>query len=215
MNGDPIPLATVPATKPTNIGVQVRDVFGSWIFNTTAGAATGVSPEFVSPILPATVATPGGYAVTYFNARSASTSCPQGGTVQPANTTSCVNTGVNWRAEPSLSTPATTEVFRSTEALSTTLPIFTRVDLYGLNAASEWVFIQRCTVPGTIIPNSGAQGCGGGTVTGTDNGNERYWLYTFSTIGSARLHAVPCDRCKQLRLRPRVDSPAVIADGST
>jgi hypothetical protein len=123
--------------------------------------------------------------VTYYNA-GASTSCPQGGAVQPANTVSCVWSGVNWRAEPTLSTPATTEVFRSTESFSQTLPIFTRVDLFGLNAAGEWVFIVRCQVPSTIIPNAGSQGCGlGATVAGTDNGNERYWLYTFGTIGSA------------------------------
>jgi len=186
-NGDPIPAIDVPVTKPvmtpTQVGVQVRDVFGSWIFNVTAGAATGVSAEFVSPILPNTVAAPGGYTVSYFNA-GASTSCPQGGAVQPANTVTCVNGGVNFRAEPTLSS-ATTKVFRSTESLSTTLPIFTRVDLFGLNAANEWVFIQRCTVPSTIIPNSGSQSCGLATVAGTDNGNERYWIYSFTSVASA------------------------------
>jgi hypothetical protein len=163
--------------------VQVRDVFGSFVFNTTAGAATGVSAEFVSPILPATVAAPGSYAVTYYNA-GATTSCPQGGAVQPVNTTSCVSTGINFRAEPTLSS-ATVKTFRATESLSTTLPVFTRVDLFGLNAAGEWVFIQRCAVPSTIVPNSGAQGCVSGTVAGTDNGNERYWIYSFTSVPGA------------------------------
>ena len=180
-NGDPTTL--VAFTKPNNVAVQVRDVFGSWIFNTVASATTGVSAEFVSALLPATVAAPGGYAVTYYNA-GAATSCPQGGAVQPVNTVSCVSTGVNFRAEPTLSS-ASVKVFRSTESLSTTLPIFTRVDLFGLNAAGEWVFIQRCAVPATIIPNSGAQSCGIATVAGTDNGNERYWLYSFSSVASA------------------------------
>jgi uncharacterized protein YjdB len=188
VNGDPIPSVDVnytskPAVTPNNVAVQVRDVFGSWIFNTVAGAATGVSAEFVSPLLPNTVAAPGGYSVSYFNA-GALTSCPQGGVVQLANTTSCVQSGVNFRAEPTLSSAAV-KVFRSTESFSTTLPIFKRVDLFGLNAANEWVFIQRCTVPVTIIPNSGSQSCGSATVAGTDNGNERYWIYSFTGVASA------------------------------
>jgi len=188
VNGDPIPSADVnytskAAVTPTNVAVQVRDVFGSWIFNTVASATTGVSAEFISPLLPNSIDAPNGYSVAYYNA-GALTSCPQGGAVQGVNTVSCVTTGVNFRAEPSLSS-ASVKVFRSTESLSITLPIFTRVDLFGLNAAGEWVFIQRCAVPPTIIPNSGSQSCGSASVTGTDNGNERYWLYTFTSVASA------------------------------
>src|SRR3972149_5559249 len=89
--GDPIPVADVPATKPTTLGVQVRDVFGSWIFNNTAGAAFGVSAEFTSPILSATVATPGLYTVGY---TAIAPGCPQWGGVTGAP---CVTSGLNFR----------------------------------------------------------------------------------------------------------------------
>lgn len=183
VNGDPETI--VATTKPTNIGVQVRDVFGSWIYNTTASAVTGVSAEFVSAILPATVTTGANFAVTYINPPlGATSSCPKGGAVvAPPGLASCVGSGVNFRAEPSLSTPGSVEVFRATESLSTTLPIWNRVDLFGLNAAGQWVFISRCAVPAVITVNAGAQACGAGiTVTGIDNGNERYWLYSFSGV---------------------------------
>jgi hypothetical protein len=153
------------------VAVQVRDVFGSFISNTTAGATTGVSALFVSPILAATVAAPGGFSVTY----DGSVLCPQGGVVGGA----CVTGGVNFRAD---GITGSTYSYRAVEPLSVTLPIFTRVDLFGLNAANQWVFIQRCTVPVTIIPNTGAQGCVGGTVNGTDNGLERYWVYAFTSV---------------------------------
>jgi hypothetical protein len=182
--GDPIHTtagpAGIPLAKPTNVAVQVRDVFGSWIFNTVAGAATGVSAEFVSPILPATVAAPGSYSVSYY-VPSAPGGCPTGGGATAIGNP-CVNTGINFRQDGGT---GTTRNFRAVEGLSTTLPTFTRVDLFGLNAAGEWVFIQRCTVPAAILPNTGAQACGAGTVTGTDNGLERYWVYSFTSIPTA------------------------------
>jgi hypothetical protein len=169
--GDPIPAADIPFAKPTNVAVQVRDVFGSFIKNTTAGANTGVSAQLSSPILSATVPAPGGYSVTY----DATALCPQGGVVGGA----CVIAGINFRAD---GIAGSTYNFRATEPLSTSLPTFVRVDLFGLNASNQWVFIQRCTVPASISPNTGAQGCGGGTVTGTDNGLERYWEYSFTSV---------------------------------
>ncbi len=184
--GDPIPQSVtvgfIPPTKPTNVGVQVRDVFGSWVFNDNAGSATtGVSAEFISPVLSATVAAPGGYSVSYFNA-GLTTSCPQGGAVQPANTTTCVSSGINFRGDLFYST-AGTKVYRATQALSNTLPIFTRVEVYGLNALGQWVFVSRINVPATIATGAG---CPVSTppigVVGCDNGNERYWFYTFSSV---------------------------------
>jgi hypothetical protein len=172
--GDPIDTTTgtgIALTKPNFVAVQVRDVFGSFINNTTAGAATGVSANFASPILSATVPAPGSYFVTY----DGSVLCPQGGVVGGA----CVIGGINFRAD---GISGSTYNYRATEPLSVTLPIFTRVDLFGLNALNQWVFIQRCTIPATISPNTGAQGCGGGTVTGTDNGLERYWVYSFTSV---------------------------------
>jgi hypothetical protein len=172
--GDPISSAAVPFARPTNLAVQVRDVFGSWIFNTVPSATTGVSAEFVSPILPATVAAPGGYTIGY---TATAPGCPQWGGA-PGN--QCVTSGINFRADGAPS--ASTRNFRMTQPLSVTLPIFNRIELYGLNAAGEWVFIQRCTVPGSITPSGGPQSCGAGTITGTDNGLERYWVVSFTGI---------------------------------
>ncbi|MGQ0766050.1 MAG: beta strand repeat-containing protein [Gemmatimonadota bacterium] len=177
--GDPITFATagpgILLARPDSLGVQVRDVFGSWIFNQTAGPAFGVATEFASPILSSTVAAPGGYSVTY---SVVGPGCPQGGAGVGGP---CVTGGVNFRHDGGT---GTVRNFRAVEALSVTLPIFVRVELYGLNAAGEWVFIQRCAVPSTIAPNVGPQACttGGGTVTGTDNGLERYWVYSFTGI---------------------------------
>lgn len=172
--GDPIDTTTgtgIALTKPNFVAVQVRDVFGSFINNTTAGAATGVSANFASPILSATVPAPGAYSVTYDTLAL----CPQGGVVGGK----CVIGGINFRAD---GTDSAFAAFRATQALSITLPIFVRVDLFGLNASNQWVFIARCTIPAAISPNTGAQGCGGGTVTGTDNGLERYWVFAFTSV---------------------------------
>jgi hypothetical protein len=171
--GDPIPVTDVPLTKPSTLGVQVRNVFGSWIFNQTAGANFGVSAEFTSPILSATVAAPGGYTVGY---TVMAPGCPQWGQVLLGP---CVTSGVNFRNDGVAT--ATVKNFRAVENLSVTLPTFTRVELYGLNAANEWVFIQRITVPATISPNTIVT-TAGGTILGTDNGLERYWVYSFTGI---------------------------------
>jgi len=169
--GDPSTL--VATTKPNNLAVQVRDVFGSWIFNTTASATTGVSAEFVSPILPATVAAGANYTVGY---SVIAPGCPQWGGAPGGP---CVTSGINFRQDGAPA--AATRNFRAVQNLSITLPIFSRVELYGLNAASEWVFIQRCTVPSSV-PTFGSTGCGGGTITGSDNGLERYWVFSFTSI---------------------------------
>ena len=176
--GDPIPTGSIPLAIPTALGVQVRDVFGSWIFNTIPGAITGVAPEFVTPILPATVAAPGSYAVAY---SVLAPGCPRGGGA-PGGT--CVTGGVNWRSDPGGS--AAVKPFRAVEPLSVTLPIWTRVELYALKVVvgdTNWVFIQRCTVPG-VVPPFGVTACtgGGGTITGSDNGLERYWVFTFTGV---------------------------------
>ncbi|MBV6521182.1 MAG: hypothetical protein MNPFHGCM_01309 [Gemmatimonadaceae bacterium] len=175
VNGDPISALDVPATKPTNLYAQVRDVFGSWSYNATAGAATGVSAEYMHVILPNSVDAPGLYTVGY---SALPPGCPTGGGA-PGGL--CVTSGVNFRADGGT---GSTRNFRAVQPLSVTLPLFTRVELYGLNAASEWVFIQRCTVPSPIVPNVGPQACvdGGGTVNGTDNGLERYWVFSFTSI---------------------------------
>jgi hypothetical protein len=185
--GDPIPTdgEGFPLTIPSNVGVQVRDVFGSWIFNTTNSAVTGVSDEFVSPILSATVTPPvTTYGVSYINP-GLGQSCPAGGAVQAPNTTSCVtgNSSINFRADAFLTT-AGTKVFRATEALSRSLPIFGRVDLFGLNAQQQWVFIARIVVPnpvavGASCPAAAPTSTG---VVGCDNGLERYWLFTFTGV---------------------------------
>lgn len=173
--GDPIPTVAIALAKPDSLGVKVRDVFGSWIFNDTSSVITGVATEFNTPILSATVAAPGSYGVTY---SVVPPGCPQGGAGIGGP---CVTGGVNFRHDGGT---GTTRNFRAVEALSVTLPTFVRVELYGLNARGEWVFIQRCAVPSTILPNVGPQACGNGagTVTGTDNGLERYWVYSFTGI---------------------------------
>ncbi|MGH7524286.1 MAG: hypothetical protein ACREK8_08275, partial [Gemmatimonadales bacterium] len=186
--GDPIPTVDVPLTIPTNVGVQVRDVFGSWIFNTSASAVTGVSGEFVSPILSATVQTPvTTFGVSYYDP-TLGQSCPAGGQVQPAGSPTCVtgNSSINFRADNFLSS-GSTKVFRAVEALSRSLPIFTRVDLFGLNAQQQWVFIARIVVPnpvsvGAACPATTPTSTG---VVGCDNGLERYWLYTFTSVPGA------------------------------
>ncbi|HLG05758.1 MAG TPA: hypothetical protein VI383_06390, partial [Gemmatimonadales bacterium] len=155
-----------------------RDVFGSWVFNTVAGALTGVAPEFVTPILPATVAAPGSYAVAY---SLLPPGCPQGGGVPGG---ACVTGGVNFRADPGAT--AGTKPFRAVEALSVTLPVFTRVELYALKVVvgdTNWVFVQRCAVP-AVVATFGATPCtgGGGTITGSDNGLERYWVFSFTGV---------------------------------
>lgn len=170
--GDPIPTVDIALASPSTLGVQVRDVFGSWSFNSVAGAATGVSAEFISPILPATVAAPGAYTVGY---SVVAPGCPAG---NGAPGGPCVTSGINFRADGGA---GTTRNFRAVQPLSVTLPVFTRVELYALNGAGEWVFVQRCTVPSSIAPN-GSAACGGGTVTGSDNGLERYWVYSFTSI---------------------------------
>ncbi|HEY4319547.1 MAG TPA: Ig-like domain-containing protein [Gemmatimonadales bacterium] len=203
--GDPIPTTgagSIVHAIPSNVGVQVRDVFGSWIFNTVSSTvathATGVSDEFVSPILSATVDTSRiantSYGVTYFDP-GLGQSCPMGGAVQPAGTATCVSGGINFRADNTLTT-AGTKVFRATERLSNTLPIFGRVDLFGLNAQFQWVFIGRITVPATVLGAS----CPAGTpttqgVVGCDNGLERYWLYTFTSVpaGFSEYRAIGVD----------------------
>jgi hypothetical protein len=185
--GDPIPTDAegIALAIPSNVGVQVRDVFGSWIFNTTAGGQTGVSNEFVSPILSATVTAPvTTYGVSYFNP-GLGQSCPAGGAVQPGNTVSCVtgNSSINFRADAFLTT-AGTKVFRATEALSRSLPIFTRADLFGLNAQQQWVFIARINVPNPVAVSASCPAAAPGStgVVGCDNGLERYWLYTFTSV---------------------------------
>jgi len=185
--GDPIPTDAggFALAIPTNVGVQVRDVFGSWIFNTTASAVTGVSNEFVSPILSATVTPPvTTYSVQYFDP-GLGQSCPAGGAVQPAGSPTCVtgNSSINFRADNFL-TSGSTKVFRATEALSRSLPIFTRVDLFGLNAQQQWVFIARIVVPNPVSVGAACPAAAPGStgVVGCDNGLERYWLYTFTGV---------------------------------
>jgi hypothetical protein len=191
--GDPVPAADVPFTIPSALAVQVRDVFGSWAFNSVAGAATGVSAEFVSPILPATVAAPGGYAVAY---AVTPPGCPAGGGAPGGPCVTGPATSINFRADGPTPAVAGVRDFRAVQPFSVTLPVFTRVELYALrmldlapvdgvgDTPAEWVFIQRCLVPSPIIPGGGAQACtnGTGTVTGTDNGLERYWVYRFTGI---------------------------------
>jgi uncharacterized protein YjdB len=193
--GDPIPFTgagSIPLAKPNNLGVQVRDVFGSWVFNDNPGSATtGVAAEFISPVLSATVAAPGGYSVTYSTPiLGATTSCAEGGQTQPAGSASCVATGINFRADINLSvsqvalgTPGL-KVYRASETLSNTLPLFTRVELYGRNALGQWVFVSRIVVPNPVLTGAGCPSSSGsvvaGTVVGCDNGNERYWFYSFT-----------------------------------
>lgn len=172
--GDPVPTTSQALVKPDSVAVTVRDVWGSFAGNivpwNVPGRQTGVSAEFASPILSATVPATGAYTVTY----NGSVLCLAGGTLNGP----CVIGGVNWR---NFGTTATTRTFRATEAFSTTLPVFTRVDLFGLNAAGEWVYIQRITVP-AVVPTSGVTAAGAGTITGSDNGLERYWDYTFTGL---------------------------------
>ncbi len=168
--GDPIATASVAVAKPNNVGVNVRDVFGSFASNYIPGANTGVSTEFVSPILSATVPAVGSYSVTY----DATVNCTPGGVLGGP----CVQAGINFRA---FGSTATTKTFRATQDNSTTLPVFTRVDLFGLNAAGEWVYIQRIVVP-AIVPTNVTITTAGGTIIGTDNAFERFWTYTFTAV---------------------------------
>jgi hypothetical protein len=184
INGDPITVGTaagqLPRVIPDSAGVRVRDVFGSFVFNTTPGAAFGVSTDLANPILSATVL-PGALGYTPFTvAYDGTTSCPQGGNINGA----CVigTNSINFRGDVTLSSGAGAgvKVFRATEALSRTLPIFTRVDLFGLSG-TEWVFIARITVPTPVsVGASCAAAVVPGTVQGCDNGFERYWLYSFT-----------------------------------
>jgi uncharacterized protein YjdB len=183
--GDPIPTdeGGIPLAIPTSVGVQVRDVFGSWIFNTTASPVTGVSDEFVSPILSATVQTPvTTFGVSYVDPGNGQ-ACPAGGAVQAAGSATCVSGGINFRADGFYST-ASTKVFRATEPFSESLPTFDRVDLFGLNAQQQWVFIARITVPNPISVGASCPAVAPSTtgVVGCDNGLERYWLYTFTSV---------------------------------
>ena len=185
--GDPILTTDIALAIPSNVGVQVRDVFGSWIFNTTASAVTGVSNEFVSPILSATVTAPTTtFGVTYFDP-GLGQSCPAGGAVQAPGSATCVtgNSSINFRADNFL-TSGSTKVFRATEALSRSLPIFARVDLFGLNAQFQWVFIARIVVPNPVSVGAACPATAPGStgVVGCDNGLERYWLYTFTGVPS-------------------------------
>ncbi|HEY4099800.1 MAG TPA: Ig-like domain-containing protein [Gemmatimonadales bacterium] len=185
--GDPIPTDAggFALQIPSNVGVQVRDVFGSWIFNTVASPVTGVSNEFVSPILSATVTPPvTTYGVSYTTGGALS-SCPAGGAVQPAGSSTCVtgSNSINFRADNNL-TSGSTKVFRATEALSRSLPIFGRVDLFGLNAQQQWVFIARIVVPNPVAVSASCPAATPSStgVVGCDNGLERYWLYTFAGV---------------------------------
>ena len=43
------------------------------------------------------------------------------------------------------------------------------------------MFIQRIVVP-AVVPTFGSIATAGGTITGSDNGLERYWVYSFTAI---------------------------------
>lgn len=163
------PTATAPA-KPDSVAVTLRDVFGSFAANFTPGAQTGVGTEFASPILSATVPATATYSTTY----DASANCPAGGVVGGP----CVIGGINWRA---FGVSGSTYSYRATQSLSVTLPIFSRIDLFGLNANGEWVYLQRIAVPASIS-TSGTTTVAGGTITGSDNGFERYWTFAFTSV---------------------------------
>ncbi len=164
--GDPVSQADIAVAKPDSIAATVRDVFGSFAGNITPGAATGVSAELASPILSATVPTPGFYTVGY----DASTNCAPGGVPGGA----CVTTGINFRY---FSTSGTTRTFRATQDQSITTPMFTMVELWGLNAAGEWEYISRCTV----VQSGTSFSCAGtGSILGQDNGFERLWDFTLT-----------------------------------
>jgi hypothetical protein len=169
--GDPVPQTDIVTMKPDSIAATVRDVFGSFVPNTAPGATTGVSAELASPILSATVPAVGVWTVTY---DGFSTSCPQGGV--PGG--ECVIGGINFRAD---GIAGSTYSYRATQDFNITLPMFTRADLFGLNAAGEWQFIQRITVPASP-PTSGTFAAGAGTMTGFDNSFERYWIYNFTSV---------------------------------
>lgn len=172
--GDPVDTVSQPIVKPDSVAVIVRDVYGSFVDNIQPWnipmRQTGVSAEFASPILSATVPAGSRYSVTY----DASTICLAGGTLNGP----CVQAGINWR---NFGGTGSTRTFRATQDNSTTLPIFTRVDLFGLNAAGEWRYIQRITVP-AIVPTNSVIPAGAGTILGTDNGGERYWDYSFTNV---------------------------------
>ncbi|MEO5826222.1 MAG: hypothetical protein ABIR59_10070, partial [Gemmatimonadales bacterium] len=184
--GDPVDTLSQALVRPDSVAVTVRDVYGSFVNNIQPWnipmRQTGVSAEFASPILSATVPAPGRYFVTY----DSSTLCLAGGTLNGP----CVQGGINWRNFASTAlipgvggAPATgaTRTFRATQDNSTTLPVFTRVDLFGLNAAGEWRYIQRITVP-AVVPTNSVIPAGSGTILGTDNGGERYWDYSFTNV---------------------------------
>jgi hypothetical protein len=174
--GDPVVPGDIVIAKPDSVAAIVRDVFGSFVPNTVSGATMGVSSELASPILSSTVPSVGTWSVTY----DASVNCPMGGV--PGNP--CVIGGINWRAD---GVSGSTYTYRATQDFNITLPLFTRVDLYGLAVAAngsgnnEWVFLQRITVP-TTVPTSGTFAAGAGTMTGTDNSFERYWIYNFTSV---------------------------------
>lgn len=168
--GDPIDNASSTVVQPDSVAVIVRDVFGSFVNNFVSGPLFGVSNELASPILSATVPAVGFYSVTY----NASTSCQAGGILGGP----CVIAGINFR---DFAATASTRTYRATEAFSTTLPVFTRVDLFGLNAVGQWVYIQRIIVP-AVVPVSGTIAAGAGTITGSDNGLERFWDYQFTSV---------------------------------
>lgn len=175
--GDPVDTISQPIVKPDSVAVIVRDVYGSFVNNIQPWnipmRQTGVSAEFASPILSATVPAGSRYTVTY----DAQAICLAGGTLNGP----CVIAGINWR---NFGGTGTTRTFRATQDNSTTLPIFTRVDLFGLNAAGEWRYIQRITVP-AVVPTNSVIPAGAGTILGTDNGAERYWDYSFTGIATA------------------------------
>jgi hypothetical protein len=165
--GDPVSQVDIPVAKPDTIAATVRDVFGSFAGNITPGAATGVSAELASPILSATVPTPGFYTVGY----DASTNCAPGGVPGGA----CVTSGINFRY---FSTSGTTRTFRATQDQSITTPMFSIVELWGLNAAGEWEYISRCNVQWSGV--SFTCGAGTGSILGQDNGFERLWDFTLT-----------------------------------
>jgi hypothetical protein len=156
--------------KPDMVGATVRDVYGSSKNNWFPSLVTGVSDELTSPLLSATIPAVGTYSVTY----DASTNCPAGGVVGGP----CVTSGINFRAD---GIAGSTYSYRAVQDMSVTLPLFTRVDLFGLNGDDEWEFIQRITVPASV-PTNGTIAAGAGTITGSDNSFERYWVYAFTNV---------------------------------
>lgn len=180
--GDPIPVTDIALAKPNLVGVKVRDVFGSWFYNTltaTAADSTGVSVENTQALLPLSTPTVGaGFDVTYAAVNGGG--CPAGGAATAAGSATCVSSGINWRSHGIIGDP--TAKFRAVQPLSQTTPVFKRVELYRLDSNNQWVYQAACDVPGSISPSVSTT-CtvsSVGTITGSDNGRERYWDFAFS-----------------------------------